>query len=467
MIRLDDDYSPYRDESDPAGYPGGKAKPVSQGNRTDGTPWRALFFNTIIGFFQALIVDAEGAFAVSGTPDKVGQSDLLDAAKKLMRAAVNPQMNCRITANTALSEQNEYDINVISQTLLDLVHEAPDDGRVYGRKNKGWMEVSGGGASGAGTSVEAFKFFCKQSVMFTNARIIDRRQNGRDLGLPYLNASHEVYHFDTDLLNQNRQSNITLGYTGEPPVLVGKEDQRGEIFYSPAVKENAPFEMKGRSLLGRFSISAQVAGETCGAEFWARIFEADNITIFRLRSNTDEIVLRVGGSDPAYSAAGADGVSYAASEADGVAYSAPGTSGNTIDHNWQGGSESVNLEDEGIEILESMWIHAAAVSTLDTISLFIGGRKIDFERHSHTAETFDFEINEEEDEINIDEVSLFSGTAPEFADFAENSGERVPYAALDYRENWFILEARDTAKVKTNLFETDLFKDAVRAVLAE
>jgi hypothetical protein len=303
--------------------------------------------------------------------------------------------------------------------------------------------------------------------MFTNARIVDRRKNGRDLGLPYLNASHEVYHFDTDLLNQNQQSNITLGYTGAPPVLVGKEDQRGEIFYNPAVKENAPFEMKGRSLLGHFSISAQVSGKICGAEFWVRIFEADNITIFRLRSNTDEIVLRVGGSDPAYSSAEADGIYYSVNETDGVSYSVPGTSANTLDHLWQGGSESVNLEDEGVEILENMWIHTAAISTQDTISLFIGGKKIDFERHSHTAETFDFEINEEEDEVNIDEVSLFSGTAPGFADFAENSAERVPYAALDYRENWFILEAGDTAKVKTNLFETNLFKDAVRAVLAE
>jgi hypothetical protein len=465
MIRIDDDYSPYRDESDPVGYPGGKAKPVSQGNRTDGTPWRALLFNTIIGFFQALIVEAQGSFIVNGVPDKVGNSDLLTASKKLMREAVNPEIDSRVTANTNRSEQNEYDIGVIGQILLDLVHEAPNDGRSYARKNKGWTEVSGGG-SGAGTSVEAFKFFCKQSIMFTNARIVDRRLRGWDLGLPYLNAAHEAYHFDTDINNQNQQSNITLGYSGEPPVFVGNEDQRGDLFYNPAVKETAPFEMRGRSLLGRFSISAQVAGETCGAEFWARLFDAENFTIFRLRSNVDEIVLHIGGSDPAYSAAEAEDIPYAANELDGVSYSVPGTSGNTLTHFWQGGgSESVNLEDEGIEILERAWLHIAAVSTLDLISLFIGDKKIDFERHSHTAETFDFEINEEEDEINIDELSLLSGAIPAFADFTENSEGRVPYAALDHREKWFILEAQDTAKVKTNLFETQQFKDAVLAAV--
>jgi hypothetical protein len=84
VIRIDEDYTKYFDDTDPA-YPGGKAIPVSQGNRTDGTPWRALWFNTILGFFTALIVEAWGEFTVSGSPDKIGQSDLLDAVKKLLR----------------------------------------------------------------------------------------------------------------------------------------------------------------------------------------------------------------------------------------------------------------------------------------------------------------------------------------------------------------------------------------------
>ena len=466
MIRIDANYSEYRDDTDP-GYPGGKAVPVSAGNRTDGTPWRALLFNTIIGFFQAIIVDAYGQFEVSGEPDKVGVSDLLTAIKKLMTEAVNPQIDSRVTANTNRSVQNEYDINIIEQILLDLVHEAPNDGRIYGRKNKGWIEVASGGSAGTGTAIEAFKFFSKQSVMFTNARIVDRRQRGWDLGLPYINAVHEVYHFDTDLLNQNQQSNITLGYTGDAPHLVSKDDQREDLFYNPAVKESAPFEMKGRSLLGRVSISAQVSGDACGAEFWCRLFEAENMTIFRLRSGVDELMLHIGGSDPAYSAAESEDIPYSVSESDNITYSVPGTNGNTLYHFWQGGSESVNLEDEDIEILEDAWFHIGAVATLETISLFIGSAKIDFERHSHTAEMFDFEINEEEDEINIDELSLVSGGAITFESFTENSEERVPYAALDYREKWFVLEAQDVAKVKTNIFDTELFKDAVRAVLAE
>jgi hypothetical protein len=78
MIRIDKDYSPYREENDPA-YPGGKAVPAPSGNSIAGTPWRAKLFNQIIGFFQAAIVDALGSYTVSGEPDKAGQSEVLSA----------------------------------------------------------------------------------------------------------------------------------------------------------------------------------------------------------------------------------------------------------------------------------------------------------------------------------------------------------------------------------------------------
>jgi hypothetical protein len=359
-------------------------------------------------------------------------------------------------------------INTINQVIADMVHEAPDDGAVYGRKNKTWAEITGGGGGGIlGDAIEALKFYSKKTLMLTNAGIAVRRERGFDLGVPYLNENHEVYHFDTDFNNQNQGTGIALGYAGDAPVLVGPEYRWGDIFCSTAVKEEPPFEMEGRSLLGRFSVSARVSGASCGAEFWARLLAAQNVTLFRFHSVSDEIVLRVGVIDPAYGAEEDGDIPYAASEHDGVPYSVSGTIGDALDHLWQGGSESVNLADKGIEIPESSWLHIAAISTPDTISLFFGERKIDFARSSNTAETFDFEINSEEGEINIDELSLFSGAVPAFSAFAANSAERVPYAALDWMEKWFVLEAQDAAKVKTNLFETEEFKAAVRTVLAE
>jgi hypothetical protein len=39
-------------------------------------------------------------------------------------------------------------IAIINETIADMVHEAPDDGAVYGRRNKTWVEVTRGGALG-------------------------------------------------------------------------------------------------------------------------------------------------------------------------------------------------------------------------------------------------------------------------------------------------------------------------------
>jgi hypothetical protein len=89
MIRIDEKYTPYREDNDPA-YPGGKAVPAPTGNSIAGSPWRASFFNQILGFFQAAIVGALGSYVSSGEPDKVGQSEVL-AALKIIAARITDQ----------------------------------------------------------------------------------------------------------------------------------------------------------------------------------------------------------------------------------------------------------------------------------------------------------------------------------------------------------------------------------------
>jgi hypothetical protein len=483
MIKLDQSYSINVDVSDPA-YPGGKAIPASAGNRADGTPWRALLFNTLWGFLTAIIVEAWGEFTVDGVPDKVGQSDLLDALKQLMQEAVNPEIDARITQNSeniasnlALINSNSADINYLLQFVLGLVEEAPNDGRHYDRKSKTWVEASGGGGSVAGDAIKAFKFYSDATIMFTNAQTVIRRLRKYDIGVPYLSENHEIYHFDTDTKNQNQIQNISIGYTGDAPSLVGKDDSVGNIYFNTAVKEVAPYEMNGRSLYGRFSVSAQIsAAATLNAmcEFWARLFEAENISVFRFGSQFDEIVLNVGGLSPKYHVPRTGGIAYHIPRDGSAPYSVQRNSGNTLIHNWQGGSESVDLDAAGVQIQNGIWMHIAAVSTQTTMSLFIDSKRVDISKHSQAAQPVSVEINEDEDEFNLDEFS-FDGTAALSHDgFLAMNESRAPYAALNHGEPWAVLEVQDTTKVKTNLFETneflktyqtDEFKAAVQAAI--
>lgn len=84
MIKIDQNYTDYRDDTDPK-YPGGKAINATAAESTDGTPLLADWMNDINGAFQAIFIEAFGDInKVSGKPDNAEESDVLKAIKKLL-----------------------------------------------------------------------------------------------------------------------------------------------------------------------------------------------------------------------------------------------------------------------------------------------------------------------------------------------------------------------------------------------
>ncbi len=84
MIKIDSDYTDYRDDLDPR-YPYGKAVATSTPNSVDGTPWRALWFNDLTGARQAVFKKAFGnTRSYSNVPDNAENSDFLDALLKIL-----------------------------------------------------------------------------------------------------------------------------------------------------------------------------------------------------------------------------------------------------------------------------------------------------------------------------------------------------------------------------------------------
>lgn len=69
------------DTSDLVGYPEGAAQNVTVAGDGTGTPLEERMLNDVLGFQQALLADV-GA-TPSGTPDKVGASQYLDAVSKI------------------------------------------------------------------------------------------------------------------------------------------------------------------------------------------------------------------------------------------------------------------------------------------------------------------------------------------------------------------------------------------------
>jgi hypothetical protein len=99
MIRINAQYTDYFDDTDPA-YPGGKAIDTSNGDAEDGTPYKADWMNDVDGFHQAAVMEALGTFQVSGAPDRVGASDILNALKVIM----NNRIISNVTAQWILSK---------------------------------------------------------------------------------------------------------------------------------------------------------------------------------------------------------------------------------------------------------------------------------------------------------------------------------------------------------------------------
>jgi hypothetical protein len=381
-------------------------------------------------------------------------------------------------------------IAIINETIADMVHEAPDDGAAYGRRNKTWVEVTGGGGGALGDAVEALKFFSEKTLTLTNARIADRRKRGWGIGLPCLSPASRVYHFDTDLNDQIQETNLEITADADDPVLAGAEDTNGQVYFNPAVLAVPPYETKGRSLYGHFPLKTRprTFTETFTAEAWIRLCDTRPSIVLRAGSGMESVTVRIGargaaesgysaaeddgivysaGEQPVeYSAAGEDGIAYSQSENDGIGYSAAeapmeysvaGTDpGNILTHEWLNGAETASLDDEGIALPLKTWLHIAAVSGQGKIAVYIGSKKIEFIKRSVSAGPFSLTLNPAKNEFNIDELLLDETAAALFETFKDNTQDRVPYAALDYRENWLVLEARDTDKVKTCLKQSRL-----------
>lgn len=443
MIKIDKSYDDYFISGD-SGYPGGKAKDASSESGVDGTKWAADWFNTILGFFQALIVEALGQFTISGNPDRVGQSDLLNAVKKIIDNKVNPAIAPMLEAIAAL--------------------QGPNDGHLYGRKNRQWEEIiiPEGGSGGPAEVIEALKLFSNKQLMITNAAAADRRLKRYDVGLPFLSPASEVYHFDTDTKNQNQGSSITIGYT-TAPALVGITDSNGQIYLNPAVSDEPPYEPNGRSLYGRFDIKTQVPDTNATVEFWFRAKDIKNLCAIRVKSAADEeLVFITGSTGIEYSVPGGDGIAYSMPGEDGIPYSIAGTTTNRVEHNSPKGKETSNIS--GVALDNNSWIHVAAAMTATKIAFYIGTKKYEFSKHFQN-QVMNVTINVDRKEINIDELNIDRATALDAAAFNKNTADYLPYGALDVTQKWAVLMFDNPNRVATNLFESEQFKAAVLAAI--
>jgi hypothetical protein len=362
---------------------------------------------------------------------------------------------------TSLSEA----IAAIGALIADMVHEAPADGRLYGRKNQRWAEVVLPEDRG-GDAIKTFKLYSDTQLTLTNAPIAERRLKRYDIGLPYITPQSEVYHFDTDFKNQNQTTSIIFLYS-VAPILVGRDDFNGQIYLSPAMSDFAPYENPGKSIYGNFAITSKIPNADSTVEFWMRIPAVSNITVLHLKTpKEEELIFTIGGQDIEYSATGNTGdVPYSdAGDTGDIPYSAAAINNNRLEHASPKGSEVIDMS--AVEINPNTWMHIALVATQQKFRLFIDNAQFEISKHYQTTgEVSDITINEGQDTANIDELTIDRFAALAIASFVINTAAHIPYAGLDRIQNWAVLMFDNPNRVVTNLFESEQFRMAVLAAV--
>lgn len=111
MQQYKDNYSDYYNATD-KGYPFGKAVDCSSPESIDGTPIKASLVNDVIGMMQAIFLGGMGSSALpTGTPEKVGASDVWNAIQKKITDVNTAEAHTRAEAVTQLENQLSEEIS--------------------------------------------------------------------------------------------------------------------------------------------------------------------------------------------------------------------------------------------------------------------------------------------------------------------------------------------------------------------
>jgi hypothetical protein len=368
------------------------------------------------------------------------------------------------TVNSSMSKINGEVIVTLNDNALDRTRITPQ-GTYYEHRStpeSAWDVIAQMTTAG----VKSRNLYSSDSIVVANSRITDRRKNGSDIGLPYLSGDSEVYHFDTDFYNQKGLSTIDINYDGAQPSLVDETDNNGVIDFSTAILAVSPYSEIGKSIYGQFLIACTFTANTYTTEFWLKYVWNENQVLFAIGNINDTLILKLLNDEPYYNDT-FDDVPYnnEVLESNQLVYNDIQRAHGEIVHQWQGGSEIVDLDSMGIRFEEEKWYHLAIIQSNNTIALYINNTKIDFTRTSSGPGQVAVNINESKGSIIIDELMIDKTTALPFDDFAANTVNKIPYAALDANDKWFILDAQDPDKVKINWLGSSAFRQAVQAII--
>ena len=317
------------------------------------------------------------------------------------------------------------------------------------------------------------------TLLLSNAGIEARRNEGLDIGNPYLSSASRVYHFDTDevdgtrqltgdVLDQNGQTGLTVSVaSGGHAKEVGSE--QGDQ-YRPAIQVKAPYSEIGNSLAGQFSLVHSLgSGTKWTVDFWFQYTWAEGQELFRATASRGALYVRTETSEPNYSFI-EDGVPpYNTEEAESgagiIPYNVARPNGCLLVYERNGTEYPVRLKDIGIDLKPDDWAHCAVTLDGGRMTVMLSNdavvqRYLDDPGHevpyvvreftgAGTGGTFSY--NPSRGTALIDELLVDAAAAETATVFGEASVSKIPWGALPAEGKRLMLIKDEDAEFITNL----------------
>lgn len=438
-----------------------------------------------------------------------------------------------------------------NENSLDRTRISPN-GTYYQHRetvNSEWQTIASSNVNGVMTK----QVFSDDTLFITNQDMAQRRKEGYDIGNAYLSSASKVYHFDTDIFDQNGVNDLLIedaeidgGHN-----LVGKDNESDDIDFTPAILAIAPYATLSKSLYGRYGITAAYGScDKFTVDFWLQYIYAENQIIFDIGNTGDKIKLIIAagecyfekGADDesgipfnaeitqsrlynllplrdvlfnkaseneiAFNAAAngecpfesiavkefnANYVYYVKTTTAGVEvwsvatvtaatyytllaaglyektlpFNSPKEAHSYIQHDGQTESEQRELSDIGVSFTPNSWLHIGIIASTNKITVALNDRAVEFTRYESAAAALSVVLNSSRNSFMLDELLVDITEAEAVDTFYEHTTNRVPWANLSKSNDYFILTVKDLQNFKTNIFDTQLFKDKVAEVIQD
>lgn len=188
--------------------------------------------------------------------------------------------------NSTATEMNGDFIIQENQDSIDRIKVTPRGVYLEHRANaeSPWVLIAGQNTNG----VQSQQLYSEASLIVSNQDIDQRRQEKTDIGTPYISENSQVYHFDTDVADQNKVDDLSIVPSDSYSLV---DEQYGKD-YKPAILAVSPFSTVAKSIMGLVSITKEFTAGTFTVDFWCKFLTNENFTLFDLSTPAESVVIK-------------------------------------------------------------------------------------------------------------------------------------------------------------------------------